>query len=355
MPWVSPTLKELNAAAAGDLSARLLNGAELKPNSVLSVLAAVRAGGEYNIYGFMTWAFAQIFVGTAEAEYLDRWAEVWAVVRKPPASARGLARVTGAPDTGIPAGVQAKSQDGVFYVLDSAILLLQESGVASVDCYVTALDGGLKGNLAAGQKLVLTSPLAGVNSELTVVGEGLVGGTDLESDASFRSRLLKTIQEPPHGGNRTDYENWALEVPGVEKALCVPSYVGLGTVGVIIWGGPEAPVLSEEVVRRCYDHLLELCPVTASKGLYVFTPDVMTVDFEIQLIPDTEDTRETVKNQLLDLFEREGRPGLTIPLSHFQEAISLAAGEFDHVLEAPVSAVVPGYQQLPVLGEITWT
>ena len=42
-------------------------------------------------------------------------------------------------------------------------------------------------------------------------------------------------------------------------------------------------------------------------------------------------------------------------LSHIREAISLAAGEVDHVLAAPAADIAAGPGEMPVLGVVTFT
>jgi uncharacterized phage protein gp47/JayE len=227
-------------------------------------------------------------------------------------------------------------------------------GDVSMAMAIEAVSPGAAGNLPAGTKLNFISPVEGLKSSLAIGPAGLSGGTDLEDDESLRARLLKRLREPPQGGSRTDYEQWALEVPGVIRALCFPEYAGLGTVGVAVWGTVEAPVLSAEIVQRAYDHIKPRAPVTAGLGLYVFTPEILAVDFVVQIIPDSPQVRENVRLELGDVFAREGKPGGLIPISHLREALSLAAGEYDHYLTQPMGNIYPDYYQLPVLGDITF-
>jgi uncharacterized phage protein gp47/JayE len=57
-------------------------------------------------------------------------------------------------------------------------------------------------------------------------------GSDEESTDELRARLLARLQNPPHGGNATDYEAWAKEVSGVTRAWSYPLELGAGTVTV---------------------------------------------------------------------------------------------------------------------------
>lgn len=55
-----------------------------------------------------------------------------------------------------------------------------------------------------------------------------------ETDADLLTRLLEFIQRPPAGGNKYDYEKWALEISHVKAAYCYPLAQGLGTVDVVV-------------------------------------------------------------------------------------------------------------------------
>lgn len=77
MSWDRPTLKTLHARISGDISARLLDGGTILTRSVLAALSKVWAGACHGMYAFFAWLFPQVFVDTAEVEFLARWAAVW--------------------------------------------------------------------------------------------------------------------------------------------------------------------------------------------------------------------------------------------------------------------------------------
>jgi uncharacterized phage protein gp47/JayE len=310
----------------------------------------MRGGGEALMHYFLTWAALQIFPDTAELEFLNEWAKVWGVIRKPATAATGEVLVTGVAGSMLADDSIATSSQNQKYRL-SGVILSEESALTTA----TAVEPGAAGQLAPGSKINLISPQVGITSEMTVDEQGLDGGADEESDDALRSRLLKTIQSPPHGGNKADYEMWALESDAaVLHALCEPTYSGLGSVAVAIWGQPYDPILPEQTIKKVYDYILKMAPVTAGPGLLVYTPTTMAVNFTIQLLPDSSSIRDNVKVELGDVFAAEAGPGQTIPLTHFAEAVSLAAGEYDHVMIAPTQNVTPNLGVLPILGEVTF-
>lgn len=90
--------------------------------------------------------------------------------------------------------------------------------------------------------------------------------------------------------------------------------------------------------------------------LYVRVPEIKAVNIVIAgLLPDDAEVREAVKQELKDLFAREGVPGQRIYLSHIRAAISAALGEEDHTVTSPTSDPIPdSNNELLTLGEITW-
>ena len=74
MAWDRPPLTSLHERIARDFSGRLLDGATLLRRSVLAVLAKVWAGACHTLHSVLAWLYLQVFVDTAEGEYMERWA-----------------------------------------------------------------------------------------------------------------------------------------------------------------------------------------------------------------------------------------------------------------------------------------
>ena len=342
MSFSRPSLATLRARIGADISANLLDGAPLKSRSVLGVLAFVWAGACHLMYGALAWYFRQFWAVSAEGKYLEIKASAWGVRRKSAARASGLATFSGLGT--VPAGAVLRSASGVLYAVD-ADTLVPRSGA------VTAIDAGAAGNLAEGEALTFVSPVEGVNG--TAVSRGLSGGADVESDESLRGRLLASLQAPPHGGSAADYVAWALEVPGVTRAWCYPLYLGVGTVGVTFVADDEAGIVpGEELVNKVQAYIDDRRPVTAE--VTVFAPETLPVNIVLRVSPNSVAVREAVLGELGDLFAREAEPGVTLLLSHIREAVSIAAGESDHVLIEPVANIVPESGVIPVLGAVSF-
>lgn len=350
MPFERPTLAELIAQAQADTEARLPGSDARTRRSNLNVLARVLAGTTHGLYGYLDFLARQVFPDTADAEHLDRWAAIWEKPRKAPSFAAGTLDFVGQAGAVIPAGSVLAAGE-IEYETDADVTF---SGAIASGA-VTALTPGLASNLGTGLTVVFVSPVSGVAASATVAVGGLAGGADAESDAALRARLLARIRQPPQGGAAHDYEDWALEVPDITRAWVYPDELGPNTVTIRVVsdaapGGliPAAPKIAE--VQAWIDARR---PVSANPT--VVAPVAVPLDLSIQLIPSTQAIRDAVTAEIADLIRRQAVPGGTILLSHLREAVSLAAGETDHVLVLPVANVAHATGQIAVPGTITWS
>lgn len=341
MPFERPSLRDLVARTLADTQSRL-SADELLRRSDAVVYARVLAGASHELHGHLQWIAQQVIYDTADAEFLERWASIWGIVRKPAQAAAGSVTATGSGS--IPAGTLYRRADGAEFEVTA-------STAAPGAVPLQAVIPGTDGNTTTGESLTLMTPIAGVNTAAVVIS--LINGSDLEADAGLRERFLARIRRPPNGGSADDYVMWALEVPGVTRAWVFPQELGAGTVTVrFVRDGDSVIIPDAGEVAAVQDHLDSVRPVTAQ--VHAFGPEPVPLDFSIELIPSTPEVKAAVEASLADLLRREAAPGSTILLSHIREAISVAAGEFDHVLTEPSANVTHTAAEMAIMGEITW-
>lgn len=350
MPFQRPTLTEIIERDLSDMSSRMIgtDGAVLR-RSVLGVLARALAGASHELHGHLDWIAQQIIIDTAESEYLERWANVWGVRRKAAEFASGSVVFSGIVGTSIPIGTSLQRQDGALF--ETTVIGTIMGGTATVP--VRAVEAGAAGNTAAGTTLTLRQPVGGVQSAAPVAVGGITNGSDVEDDDGLRERLLARIQEPPQGGAAADYVNWALAVPGVTRAWVYPLEMGLGTVTVRFVRDDDPSIIPDtNEVDAVQDYIDERRPVTAT--VFVVAPIAVPLDMTIQIQPVTPEVEAAVEAEIRDLLRREAEPGGTILISHIREAVSTAAGEFDHVIVSPSANVEHDPGEIAVPGTITW-
>jgi uncharacterized phage protein gp47/JayE len=355
MPFSRPTLKDLVVRVLAGIKSRL-TGDQMR-RSDAEVYAREIAGASHELHGHLQFISAQVIYDTAEAEYLDRWATLWLKnPRIPAAAATGNANASGDADAVIPEGSIYVSATGIEYEVqvDAEVV----AGVANVAlrCMLgrNAADQGSLGNLASGDVLTLTETIPGISGTAIVAVGGISGGADQEDDASLLSRLINRIQEPPHGGAAHDYITWALEVPGVTRAWVYPLEMGPGSVTVRFMRDNDVdPIPSVGEVATVQEYIDARRPVTV-KECVVVAPIEVPQNFTISISPNSLAVRQAIEAELTDLLRREAVPGGTLLRSHMTEAISLAAGETDHVLGFPLANVTTTTGQILTMGVITW-
>ena len=109
---------------------------------------------------------------------------------------------------------------------------------------------------------------------------------------------------------------------------------------------------SDEVVAHVQQHIDALRPIGADA--LVRAPVLKPILYRIRLSPAATEVKQAVEVELRELILREGAPGVTSLLSHHRQAISNAAGEWDHELISPSENISHGVREMPSFGGIEW-
>lgn len=352
MAFTRPTFTQIYDRIKADIDSRLTGADSKLRRSVLNVLAFVLAGAAHGLYGFLDFISRQAFPDTAESEFLKRWGSIWGVSIREATKASGNTEATGTEGTVIDSGTELQRSDGVAFVTTAEATIASGTATLAIEASIAGDDG----NTDAASTLSFTSPPAGVDSDTTVDGDGLTGGADIESDEDYLTRILARIQDPPHGGSEADYEAWALEVAGVTRVWVYPLELGEGgvTVRFMMDDTYDDGIPLAADVDDVQDYIDTKRPVTAD--VTVVAPVAVPLDFTIDLgTTDTATIRTAVEAELEDLILRDAEPSGTIYLSRINEAISIATGEFDHILTVPAANVTHTTGQIATMGTITWT
>lgn len=350
MPFERPTTRTIIDRVSADFESRGFGAETRVRRSIIYVLTRVIAGVAHGLYGFIAWASRQFLPDTQDDENLQRYATMYGIARVPAARATGNITLTGNNGTTVPAGLRLQRSDGYEFSTTAEGVIASGTVTVPVEASTTGVDG----NTDAGVQLAVAAQVSGLSATAVVASGDIAGGADEERLEALRERVLTLMRKRPQGGAAHDYVAWALEVPGVTRAWPKPHLNGLGTMGLFfVRDGDADPIPSPTAVAAVQAHIDALRPVTV-KDFTVYAPEPLPVDFEIRLTPDSTANRAAVEAQLRDLFRREGEPGTVIPLTHCAEAISLAAGEFDHDLIEPTADIEPGAGYMPVLGTVSF-
>ena len=216
--------------------------------------------------------------------FLDKRVSEFGVYRKQGTKAIGEIKVEGKEGTIIENGTLVKANDLYFTVLNEIELPTDNI------LYVEANEVGYKYNLLANTEFELVEK----NDKATkLVNEvDFKNGVDIESDEDLRKRFVKVVNNPSTSGNKAHYEEWALEVDGVGRAIVYPLWNGNGTVKVMIIGNDNKPV-NEDIINDCKLHIEENMPIGCK--LTIATPSLLNVAINASVEVKVGYTLEDIK------------------------------------------------------------
>lgn len=316
-----------------------------------SAIAAVAEG----IRAHQAWVFRQAYADLADADNMERMANQRKIFRKAAAAAAGTVRLTGTPGLVTVAGLAFFTSQGTRYQT-LAIATLDGSG--STDVPAAALVAGLAGNLAASTPVTVDTPPAGLLAAALALT--MTSGADQENDDALRARLLLRLGNPPQGGATADYQQWALSVPGVARALVYPLRRGRGTVDVVPMpasGLPSVPLLA--AVQAYIDSVRpQGMGVTGFQALApTAVPVAITMTLTYLAGASPAAVRTAVSAALDSLFAGLV-PGATLTLASLISCIMQVSGLTDVALTLPAantaSLVDAGNLQLLTKGVVTF-
>ncbi len=230
MPYSRPTLSALRDQAMQDINASAIGADGFLRFAVVRVLAWVQAAMAYLHYGYIDFIALMAVPWTATNEFLTGWAALIGVYQEDATPASGPVTFTGTPGAPVAVGTLITRSDQVQFTVTAAADVMPNN---LVTLQIKAVAVGSAGNSDAGTSFAMSSPVAGIiGSSGVAIAPGIQGGTDQETTAAFRSRALAEYANPPQGGDRYDYLEWAAAVPGVTRAWVTPMGAGPGTVVV---------------------------------------------------------------------------------------------------------------------------
>ena len=238
--------------------------------------------------------------------------------------------------------------EGTSFVTTESVAIPAGARYCETDAEAEA--AGSAGNVAAGAVAYMRMAPPAVSGVTNP--SAFSGGTDGESDAELRTRVLASYRKLPNGANAAYYENKVLSVPGVEAVHVMPKLRGRGTVDVTFatYGGVPEP---EEVaaVQALLDGEREICV-----DIEVYAPETREVDVSAALtIADGysfDSVKEAAEAALRAYFSgaRLSKPVYRAGLYALLMAVD---GVENCALTAPTADVAVSEKTLPVLGTVT--
>jgi uncharacterized phage protein gp47/JayE len=233
----------------------------------------------------------QAFSQTATGSYLDLHAGEYDIERNAATESTGTVTISGADATNIPAGSLFATPAGVQFETTAEVDIV----TVSIDAPVQALIAGTTGNVASAAITEIPVGIPGVTGVTNA--DPTTGGTDEETDAALRVRLLERVQLPATSGNAAHYKIWAKEVDGIGDANVIALWDGAGTVKIVLIDANKEPA-SGELVTAVETYVETQRPIGADVTYVAATP--VEIDVDATLTLDTDYTVEGVQSDVED-------------------------------------------------------
>lgn len=273
-----------------------------REGSILNTLVSANAMSLAKAYIDMGDIISLGFIEDTFDAYLDKRVNEFGVYRKEGSKAIGEIKVTGKEGTVLENGTSFLCNDLKFIMLNDVTI-----GESNDICYVEAEEVGYRYNLSSNSNFTLTE--VNNNIESLTNEKDFTGGVDVESDEDLRKRFVKVVNNPSTSGNKSHYEEWALEVNGVGRAIVYPLWNGNGTVKVMIVGNDNKSV-DEDIINNTKLHIEENMPIGCQ--LTVTTPTNLNVNViaTVELkegyeISEVKEEFETKLNEYLKTITNE--------------------------------------------------
>ena len=345
-----------------DVDPQAISRAARSSHGMMSLLMRPVALEARSIHDHVAFWSRQYFIDTAEEEFVARHAAIWGLAKRPAIAASGTIKVTGTPQTKVPAGVKFVTADGkIIETTEAAIVSADRSTQVSAK----SVSAGAEGNLSP-QKLQPIEPIMGIDHADVIE---LMGGVDDETWDELKSRVLEHIRQPPHGGAGFDYQQWLKARFSIHALAVIPDWIGRGSVGLVVamkdGNSGRAPTGTE--VELMLDYLgrpgssTGVRPVTAH---VVIVPAIAkTLPLRIRVKPFSVLTKQAIEEAWAAFILTVGDQndafnnspiGATIERSRMIEALSAAEGEYAHDLIEPGKTITLGRNEYPVAGPVTF-
>jgi len=236
-----PSLAQAKHTVSGFFQT-LLGGWDLSSKGAFGKL---KAAVTLTVYSFLSTARQidrdAVPTSLTSTEGLDEWAENGTGIpngagsygRKVAVAATGgIGSFTGTAGVIYPISTTLTGPDGVTKFVLTAAVTVGLGG--NIDGNINATTAGEAGNLEAGTTLTVDSVPIGGNASV-VLGTGLTGGAEKESNADVLERIQNRLRLPLKGGVANDYKVWVEDEAGVDgiAAHVYPRRAGTGSTDIV--------------------------------------------------------------------------------------------------------------------------
>jgi len=329
MPWKRPTKDEIFNDIKADIEERVTNNIALPIFSIYYILAVVFTGAIHLCYGVLEWLARQLFLDTAEQDYVGRKLNLHDVRRKQDQFANALvtfAKSTSGNETIVKGTIVQDEATGIQY---ETIAGIEVPGLGSADVGIIAVEAGKDSNTSNSDAFYLTlqKPIVGITIEAPSIGGGLygvTGGEDGWTDNQYKEAGRQKIQHPPAGGRDADYIQWAKEAPGggayyvwvtgadetSNKVTVTVADVDYGTSAI------NVPVI-QDYINSKRPNGVNVTVVAAVPVKFTYVINIAPYTFA-----SAQEFQQSVFTELNDMYKASVEPGGEVLISKTRTAIA---------------------------------
>lgn len=324
-----------------DMLSRVTNDVDKREGSVIYDALAPCAYHLAQTYFYLD-TFVDLVSGdTAVGIYLDRVVADYGITRK--AATFAVRKIiTSAP---VNIGTRWGIKDTVYVIT---------AKISENNYSATCEHAGEVGNLYSGSMDNIDN-ISGVTATLADI---VVSGENDETDDELRVRFFNKVRSTGTSGNKYDYRNWALEVPGCGDAKVFPLWNGPGTVKVLVVD--ENMKIDAALPPKIYDYIEKMRPIGSAVTVESPTSLVINVVANIALdgTKSITDVNEAFLNALTTYLEETVFEIYSLSYAKIGSLLLSTPGVKDYntlQINNGTSNITIGETQMPICGTITLT
>lgn len=240
----------------------------------------------------------------------------------------------------------------VLGAIDSATATIESDG------------SGQAVNLDNGAVLTFSTPITNVDTTATAQFEGILGGTDAETESELRIRTLQSRANPVANFNASAIEKQASSVAGVTRVFIKEITPNVGDVTIYFFRDNDTnPIPSVSELTDVKTAISVIQPATSdTSNIYVLAPVIVATPFTFSAIsPDTATMRAAITNSLTAFFDDKAKFETNIIQDQYRAAIietqDTSTGEFlqSFTLTTPSSDITITTGEIAGVGSVLFT
>lgn len=323
-----PTLQQLYNRITADISTT--TGTQLLPTSLQTALAAALTGSAHGQYGYIDYLAEQMHPLTCNEHWLGLWAQLYSITRLPAQAAHGEITLNGTDGTVIAAQTAVRKGE-VAYTTTATTTIANSTATAPVQ----AVDVGTHTHQPIGIQLNFSTPIVGVDTQVTVV-TAIAGGADQESLDAYRARVNQAFVAHTTLGSREDYAKLArLAHSDVATAWVYPRALGLGTVVLRIITDDITNQIPSQTVLDTVANYIHANQPAAAADVRVLAPSVQILPITIATTALTADEQAQCATALAQMVQTGRTPEQTVRTNDIRNVIDRYT--LDYTLVAPTA------------------